>query len=418
MLFLALLESMVNIPLRAAESPVVQVSVEPAEVIAGTPVTLRVSVYAPTWFPRPPEFPNFELPNTITRLPPNSSGPVSRRVGTSTWSGIERRYQVTPLIGGEFRIRGRQISVTYADPSSREPITAQLPVPDMVFTATVPAGAESLDPYIAGESLDLRRVMERETDDLAAGDALVLRYQATLVGMPSLFLPPLVRVSAQPGLSVYPEEPVLRDQNGRAVREEKLTLVFDSGGEFTLPQLELRWWNLQTQQIEVAKLAALDIPVSGPVAAQPVSAGNNESDTIWWLAAAAGLSLLVLMARKQVKRGLAARKRAAAAYLASEPYAFEQLVKALRSGDVKISYNGLLIWLARLDPHLDLQRFCNTVQDDLLVRQLDLLRNRQYGDAAGEPDFAALARQLTAARKVWFGQADPQLSGLLPALNP
>ena len=192
-----------------------------------------MSVLAPTWFPQPPVFPNFELPNTLTRLPANSSGPISERVGRSTWSGIQRRYQIYPLIAGQFQISARQVTVTYADPASREPIELDLALPVINFSSEVPPGAESLDPYIAGERFELRREVSGDSDGLSAGDAIEMTYQATLEGLPAMFLPDLFTDPQIPGLSVYAREPVIHDEDGRAVREEKLTLVFDGGGEFT-----------------------------------------------------------------------------------------------------------------------------------------------------------------------------------------
>ena len=61
----------------AQQSPIVRVSVTPETVSVGESAELRVTVLVPTWFPRPPVYPAFELANAITRLPADSSYPVS-----------------------------------------------------------------------------------------------------------------------------------------------------------------------------------------------------------------------------------------------------------------------------------------------------------------------------------------------------
>ena len=53
--------------------PIIRVSLEPEAVNVGEAAELRITVLGPTWFPEPPEFPSFEVPNALVRLPPNSS---------------------------------------------------------------------------------------------------------------------------------------------------------------------------------------------------------------------------------------------------------------------------------------------------------------------------------------------------------
>ena len=218
----------------AAESPLVRVEVDPPGVSVGEPVSLVVTVLAPTWFPKPPTFPAFELANAVTRLPPDSSYPTSESVEGESWSGIVRQYQVYPLVGAEYRLQDLTMSVTYANPETRAPTQVDVAVPEIVFTATVPPGAEHLDPYVAGTSLGLTREIEGNTAALEAGDGLVVRYVATLKGLPSMFLPPLVTEPEIPGVSVYADQPSIED-GPPATRTDTLTFVFEAGGEFPLP---------------------------------------------------------------------------------------------------------------------------------------------------------------------------------------
>lgn len=415
---LILLASLPLTALRAAELPVVEVQVQPETVTVGEPVTLRISVFAPTWFPEPPVFPSFELPNTITRLPPDSSGPVTRRVGRSTWSGIQRRYQVFPLIDGQFQIGSRSVTVTYADPDSRAPISLEIPVPDIVFDAEVPAGAESLDPYLAGRSLTLNREYDADFGELAAGDALVVLYRATVEGLPSLFLPPLIEVPDQPGLSVYPEEPELRDDAGRAVREETVTVIFDSGGEFSLPPLELRWWNLRTGAIEIARIDVVTFSVAGPVLAQLETDQSSPSRLGGWLLLAVVLAAFGYLLRGRVAKLLEARRVAHARYLESEAHCFAQLMQALRKSDGTEAYNHLLNWLWRVDSSLELDAFASRYGDEPLIEQLNLLREEHFHNRRGGADYKSLAHMLGRARDRFQRRPDTEQRALLPGLNP
>ena len=68
----------------SAQKPIVRITATPKAVPVGEPVALDVTVLVPTWFPKPPGYPAFELTNTITRLPPDSSYPTSASIGRDT----------------------------------------------------------------------------------------------------------------------------------------------------------------------------------------------------------------------------------------------------------------------------------------------------------------------------------------------
>ncbi|MCZ6644603.1 MAG: hypothetical protein O7F71_23775, partial [Gammaproteobacteria bacterium] len=73
--FLVLFSLLLYAAVYAEDTPVVRVSVEPDVVQVGETVSVQIVVLSPTWFPKPPAFPSFELANLITRLPPDSSYP-------------------------------------------------------------------------------------------------------------------------------------------------------------------------------------------------------------------------------------------------------------------------------------------------------------------------------------------------------
>ena len=123
----------------AEEGPIVRAEVTPTTVAVGETIELRVSVLVPTWFTRPPIYPNIELANAITRLPDDSSFSMRERVGNDSWSGIVRSYEILPLFGANYRLSGQSMSISYANPGS-DPITVDVDVPEVSFQGSVPAG--------------------------------------------------------------------------------------------------------------------------------------------------------------------------------------------------------------------------------------------------------------------------------------
>ena len=154
LLFLAIV-----LPLQAVaqdrDKPIVEVEFKEDETIPGQYLTLRVTVLVPTWMPEPVAFPSLDVPNLRIRLPERSTSPTSRTIDGNSWSGVSRRYLVSPMVPGTFSIPGQNLQVTYADPQTSEPVKAELAVDPVTLRGIVPKSAEGLDPFIAAKDLSL-----------------------------------------------------------------------------------------------------------------------------------------------------------------------------------------------------------------------------------------------------------------------
>lgn len=398
-----------------AQQPIVRLEATPEQVRVGEPLQLRVTVLVPTWFQKPPVFPNFELANAVTRLPPDSSFPTSERIDNETWSGIVRDYRIYPLSAAAYSLRGLTMTVAYANPGG-EPLVAEVDLPEAGFRGVVPEGAATLDPYIAGRSLTLEREIERATDGLQAGDAVVIRYIAELEGLPAMFLPPMIEAPASPGLAAYLEEPDVSDGDV-ARRSEQLTLVFDAGGTFEVPGVSLDWWNTATERIETASVPPLRLAVAGPPPAeaepesQAVAGFRLLGLVVGSLAVIALLLKVVPIARRRFKvRGERRRQ--------TEAYAFGEFRRAATSDDAHATYDALLRWLHRIEPGSDARRFAHRFGDEALVASVDQLTRALFGDGGEVPDLRSLARAVGSARRRYLAAIANPGGHALPELNP
>lgn len=175
-------------------SPIMTAELAEDSVAVGQPLVLRVTVLVPTWMPKPPVFPSFDAPNMILRLPERASTPISKRINGDTWAGISRSYRLYPMIPGVFNLSPNALEITYADPETLKPIEASLPLPAISFTATVPSGAEDLDPLIVAEDVTLTQTFEGPDKVLSEGEAVVRRVTAQIAGSSPLFLPDMIGV--------------------------------------------------------------------------------------------------------------------------------------------------------------------------------------------------------------------------------
>ena len=400
----------------AQGQPIVRATVSPETVNVGESAELTVTVLVPTWFTRPSTYPSFELANAITRLPADSSYNIRERIGNESWSGIVRTYEIYPLLGATYRLSGLSIEVTYANPGG-DPRTTTVKVPEVAIRGQVPAGAESLEPYIAGRSLSLRLDVEGELDSLEAGDAVVLEYVAELDGLPAIFIPPLAPNLEFDGVSVYADMPDVEDGTP-ARRSEKLTLVFDRGGAFSIPGRELEYWNMRSKSIETAVADGLDFSVAGPPVSTPA---DYTSGGLQWprlIALVLGsIALLVFIWRGAP--ALARRYRdAAERRRQTEHYAFTQLMNALASSDNATAYHALLHWTERLVPGTTLRAFVSDYGDERLSAEVAGLSAGIYSDAGTSSDLTHIRSKLKAARKRYLEQSSRQPMRSLPPLNP
>lgn len=402
----------------AQDRPVVRAEINPETVAVGESIELKITVLVPTWFTRPPVYPSFELVNAITRLPDDSSYPIRERVGNDSWSGIVRSYEILPLLGASYKLGGQTMSIAYANPGS-DPVTMEVEIPEVDFQGSVPAGAAVLDPYIAGRSLELSLSVEGEIDDLEVGDALVLNYTAELEGLPVIFLPPLAPALSFDGVSIYADAPNL-DDGAIARRSEKLTLVFDAGGEFVVPDLVLEFWNSTTETIDTTTVEGFAVTVAGPVAVSPSEGMDTRGRWLLRVSVAIGatiftIAIYVLGSAAAGHFRVAAEKRRR-----SEPYAFATLQTALRANNADDAYRAMLVWLQRLSPEISMRQLARCYGDAALVSDVESLSRTNYSQTNSEGDAitSRLADGLAKARGNYMGQLTAAAGGDLPPLNP
>ena len=329
-------------------TPLVEVELEESSVIPGQYLTLRLTVLVPTWLLKPVEFPSLELPNLRVRLTERSTSPISRAVDGTQWSGVSRRYLLSPMVPGKFTIPVKDLSLTYADPNTSAEVNATLKTPAITLTGTLPKGAEDLDPFIAASGLTLTKDLTGPTADLTPGASVALTVTASVEGSSPLVLPNLLPDMSIAGVRAYTSAPVVTETDNRGVlsgtRVEEITLMAEGGGSGDVPGLEIRWFNLETKQIETASVDGFGISVAGPPATSSQGSQRNLSLILGILGVlVAGGSLFVWIYPRLNKR----LQNKHEARTASAGWAKQQLLKAIDRRDYPEAVKALDQWLAR-----------------------------------------------------------------------
>jgi len=118
-----------------------------------------------------------------------------------------------------------------------------------------------------------------ERKQLRVGEPVTRTLMLFADGLTAAQLPELA-VELPEGLKQYPDQPSLNDRESRdgitGIRQTKIAIVPSRSGQFTLPAIELDWWNLTKQRMETARIPeqrieVLPAPFSepGPVVTPP-----------------------------------------------------------------------------------------------------------------------------------------------------
>jgi hypothetical protein len=223
---------------------------------------------------------------------------------------IELRYAIFPQQSGQLTIPSQVFSATPAvrdrdyNPFGPRPgrltrvQSPEIPLPVKPRPASWPADA----PWLPARNLSLSEAWSPEPDTPSVGDSLTRSIMLRAEGLSSAQLPPLP-VQDSAGLRRYPDQPQLRNEtNDKGLigsREESAALVPSKSGRVTLPEVQVRWWNIDQDRLEIASLPARtlevavnpELEVEAPASSQATLSGDS-SVLLWpWQLACALLGL-------------------------------------------------------------------------------------------------------------------------------
>ena len=312
------------------------------------------------------------------------------------------RFQARVLRNG--RITGRKVFQSEALSVVVKPI----PPPPADYPDAV---------WFPAKSVELKQEWSRELDALPAGEPITRHVTIIASGQLETQIPVLEPVSS-PDFRVYPDKPELRtvaESSGvRAYRRDQYALIGAQAGEIELPELTLPWWNVDTDEWQIASLPATTLtilsPLHGTEQVQPAAAETGESaapsetvtvhSQLWRRVSEALLAawLLTLFFWWLSRRPAAAKRTEP-----QEPPMHKQQARHLKvarkaalSGDPMLLKSALLAW-GRLQWPEDSPRNLGDLGERVsmpLSLELNKLCSASYGPDKAEWDGEGLAKAL------------------------
>ena len=218
------------------------------------------------------EISNFDIPDAVVENLERRS--FQRRVGNRTWLVTELRYAVYPQKSGALSIPAIGFTAREVQPG-RSLLGARLGRRLRMTSEPLEIDVKSVPTSFPGEvwlparALSLEENWSIDPALLNVGDSTTRTLTLTARGLQGSQLPPLSSVQGAiniPELRFYPDQESI-DQSELAeglqgLRVQSEALVARSGGTWTLPEIRVPWWNIETDRLEFATLPARTVVVT------------------------------------------------------------------------------------------------------------------------------------------------------------
>lgn len=213
-----------------------------------------------------------EIPNAYVEALEQRS--FQRRVGGRLWQVTELRYALFPQQSGQLEIPSLAFSGRELLPG-RSLLGARLGRRIALKTDPINVTVKPVPSTFPGEvwlparALTLTSQWSKDPSALAIGDSTTRTLEITAEGLQGSQLPPITSLAQrdQTGLRFYPDQETIEQRElGSGLQGYRLqseALVATDSGRWTLPELSIPWWNTDTDQLEYARLPAVEVQVGG-----------------------------------------------------------------------------------------------------------------------------------------------------------
>lgn len=374
-------------------------------VMTGATVNLEVDLLVDTWFTDAPVLPALQLAGAVVSPPSGQAQHLNQQLDGKAFFGLRYHYQITPTVAQRFDIPALAFGVQPGPDNKVLTVRSQ----PLSFEASGPASTAGEQRLVA-QRVELTQTIERSHSPLRVGDSITRRLHTVAVGAQAMLIPP-PPLSEVEGFKRYVQTPQvapLSDGRGGTLggqREDSASYVATAAGHFSLPAIELKWWDGATGEAHTASLPAVQVqaqagtyqaPFSLTQDLQALGQGAQVRLSGHWLVLLAALSLLAALAWAGREWGRAGwhwlrgwQARRHQAWLDSPGFALRQARQQCARLPVRL--DGLYLWVRRRTGRRVLSSSEHPCGEH---SQGDLLAFFQaaYG-AQGEPALSAAARK-------------------------
>jgi hypothetical protein len=290
----------------------------------------------------------------------------------------ERKYAIFPQKSGPMRIEPLTLTANVIVASqpryngffSRQNTRTQRISSEAITLDVQAKPTEAAGNYwLPAEQVYLEEKWSADIAQMKVGEPVTRTLSLLIKGATQGALPELYADNMPANLKAYPAQPTLKetakDDSMIAYREEKIALIPGLAGTYTLPAIEIPWWNTTTKKMEVARIAEQTMtaiastnnsvapppkvepktPVPIAIDNSPAVTASSADESLWfWLAiffAGAWLITLIYFLSKNRKKS---QKGASSAVHRKTGTIDKTLKKACKSNDPAQTKEALIEW--------------------------------------------------------------------------
>ncbi|MDH5355988.1 MAG: hypothetical protein OEY09_16215, partial [Gammaproteobacteria bacterium] len=153
--------------------------------------------------------------------------------------------------------------------------------PELVLEVTGINPAFTDQHWLPARELRLHDFWQGDLTELVAGEPITRTLTLVAEGLTAAQLPTF-SWSDVDGIRQYPDQPVLSDERIETgivgELQQKIALIPTAGGRYTVPEIIIPWWNVTTQQREVARIPSRTINVAAAPVDNQAAASTNHSE--------------------------------------------------------------------------------------------------------------------------------------------
>ncbi|MFV0934759.1 hypothetical protein [Pseudomonas jessenii] len=353
----------------------VQTHLQPTDsVMVGGVLELQLDVFTDSWFTDAPTLPELKLSGALVMPPDGHAEHINQKLDGKSFNGMRYSFRITPNLARGIDIPALTVRATPGQATTELSAQSQ----PLHFIATQPPGFKPGEPVLVAQGLRFTQKVIKSVTPLKLGDSITRQLTLQADGALAMSLPtPLLGDVA--GLSRYPKSPWISSlDDGRGhfnggQRIDTATYRIDTEGQYSLPAIELKWWDASTQQTRTAHVPAVTFDAVVNSTYRPVFSITEELErhgqqiSGHWLGLLALLVIVALLAwfscplvHRAYLGGQARRRARHAMWLESAEYAWRQIPSQLEDRPAQLS--ALYLWAKRSRNDLKLTNLGPRVQ--------------------------------------------------------
>lgn len=366
-------------PVYGSDDILIRLSPQPDSPWVGEKVVLQVDVLSKNGWAQLKSLRHAEIPGGFLRRYETQGTRLNETIDGESYTGQRYEFLFFPQRPGKLSIPAIPIDVeikTWGQGGDTK--TKRSQTPSFTLNVKKTGAKQNEDGLISTSSFSAEQTWSPLNTDLSAGDAITRTITLQAKDVSGMVFAPLKQIKVAK-ISDYPAEPVVNDTYNRGdlqgSRVEKITYLFETGGDFKLPDYSFSWWDTKTKELKTVILEGKTIEVSGQAAAIQTTeeqvVGKIDSRLMMILIACACVVAAFLFSlRTRMKNSFTNwRKRRNE----SESKYFKEVAKATGKNDVNLLLMASMRWLDR-------------ISTDNLPARMDLFLH-QYGEDGAEELF-------------------------------